>query len=460
MTANAKTGITVAAVCAAFSALALAFLSDSGGTHLIRPAIPLVDTNFLDTSTTRRSYADLVRAGADLSDFDCYVCHDKKTPPPLRFDTNQNLIVAAEHIGSSTFSPDDIGTNDLAGLIARFRAHSDPVSAFLWQSFSNSEQTLLMNYKPSQPGSKQAQDLVVPALNTIIGEPCIYEPERFKGILLGAETVVHLQQSQTGSNLAHLNRLLLEDAFPLELARNRHADIVMGHGKHGRNNNCFNCHNETNLLFLQPRDGRELTFSQSSQLCGSCHGPTKADWDAGAHGRTSGFWDRNPGAKGYSTFSEDEIKDWPGLAKKLTQHTDAVSAVLWQRLSSRDQEMLANHQASGPGSNPAQVTVVQVLNKIIGEPSIHEDKRFQGVFLRAETTDLMKQSATGPSLGRLNRLLLEDAYPLDLSRNIERKDCVNCHNPHYPHFPSRRPAPGPHPLREATVADALPAPQQ
>src|ERR1035441_6785956 len=62
MTANAKTGITVAAVCAAFSALALAFLSDSGGTHLIRPAIPLVDTNFLDTSTTRRSYADLVRA--------------------------------------------------------------------------------------------------------------------------------------------------------------------------------------------------------------------------------------------------------------------------------------------------------------------------------------------------------------------------------------------------------------
>jgi hypothetical protein len=33
MTANAKTGLTLAIVCAAFSALALAFLSDAGGTR-------------------------------------------------------------------------------------------------------------------------------------------------------------------------------------------------------------------------------------------------------------------------------------------------------------------------------------------------------------------------------------------------------------------------------------------
>ena len=32
----------------------------------------------------------------------------------------------------------------------------------------------------------------------------------------------------------------------------------MGHGTHGRNNNCFNCHNETKLDTLQSRDGREL----------------------------------------------------------------------------------------------------------------------------------------------------------------------------------------------------------
>ena len=48
MTAQAKTGCTAAALCAAFSALALVFLSDSGGAGPTRPAIALVGTNFLD----------------------------------------------------------------------------------------------------------------------------------------------------------------------------------------------------------------------------------------------------------------------------------------------------------------------------------------------------------------------------------------------------------------------------
>jgi hypothetical protein len=75
-----------------------------------------------------------------------------------------------------------------------------------------------------------------------------------------------------------------------------HSDIVMGHGSHGRNNNCFNCHNENNLTLLQTRDGHEVTFTNSQLLCGSCHGPTLRDWEAGVHGRTSGFWDRDLGA--------------------------------------------------------------------------------------------------------------------------------------------------------------------
>ena len=56
----------------------------------------------------------------------------------------------------------------------------------------------------------------------------------------------------------------------------------MGHGEQGRNNNCFNCHDETNLELLQTRDGRVVKFQDSPQLCGSCHGPTYEDWEAGA----------------------------------------------------------------------------------------------------------------------------------------------------------------------------------
>lgn len=75
-----------------------------------------------------------------------------------------------------------------------------------------------------------------------------------------------------------------------------HNDLVMGHGSHNRNNNCFNCHNETNLLLLQTRDGRALKLLDSTPLCGSCHGPTYRDWEAGIHGRTGGFWDPKAGA--------------------------------------------------------------------------------------------------------------------------------------------------------------------
>jgi formate-dependent nitrite reductase cytochrome c552 subunit len=171
MNARAKTSATLILLAVIFSALAAAFCFN----FLAKPAplypIALVDTNFLSTATVRRSYADLARAGEDLSDFDCYACHEKGKPPRLRFDTNQNLIVPKEH-----------------------------------------------------------------------------------------------------------------------------PDIVMGHGRHGRNNNCFNCHNENNLELLQTRDGHEVKFADSPALCGSCHGPTYRDWEAGAHGRISGYWDRELGA--------------------------------------------------------------------------------------------------------------------------------------------------------------------
>jgi hypothetical protein len=171
MSPLAKTLATLAMLCGVFALLAATFLLDLWGRpKAVLYPIPLVDTNFLDTATVRRSYADLVRLKEDLSDFDCYACHEKGKAPILRFDTNQNLIVPKQH-----------------------------------------------------------------------------------------------------------------------------PDIVMGHGSHGRNNNCFNCHNETNLVLLQTRDGRPLSFSNSTQLCGSCHGPTYRDWEAGAHGRVSGDWNRTVG---------------------------------------------------------------------------------------------------------------------------------------------------------------------
>lgn len=150
-----------------FLALTALFGAGFWGLSSPLPPIPLVDPAFTNTATVRQSLGELIRAGADTSDFECYTCHDRKKPPPLRFDANKNLIIPKEH-----------------------------------------------------------------------------------------------------------------------------EDIVMGHGRHNRNNICFNCHDEANLEVLQTRDGRELKLAESTPLCGSCHGPTYRDWEAGVHGRTSGYWNR------------------------------------------------------------------------------------------------------------------------------------------------------------------------
>ena len=159
------TGLT-----AVFLALAAAFLLELWGRPAAPAPVPLVDPKFISTATARTNYADLIQAKADLSDFDCYGCHEKGKPPPLRFDADHNLVIPKEH-----------------------------------------------------------------------------------------------------------------------------SDIVMGHGRHNRNNQCYNCHDESNLELLQTRDGRELKLSESPALCGSCHGPTYRDWEAGVHGRTSGYWNRQGG---------------------------------------------------------------------------------------------------------------------------------------------------------------------
>lgn len=168
--AGAKINLILAGVVVAFAGLAVLLVADIWGRTPAQPPIPLVDPAFLETTPVRQGYADLVAAKEDLSDFDCYACHEKNKPPPLKFDANHKIIIPKEH-----------------------------------------------------------------------------------------------------------------------------SNITLNHGSHDRNNLCYNCHNEQNFLTFQARDGRLLKFEDSSKLCGSCHGPTYGDWEGGAHGRTSGFWDRKQG---------------------------------------------------------------------------------------------------------------------------------------------------------------------
>jgi hypothetical protein len=80
--------------------------------------------------------------------------------------------------------------------------------------------------------------------------------------------------------------------------------------------------------------------------------------------------------------------------------------------------VLTNYQSSPSNLKQAQEVVVRALNKTILGPALYEAARFKGVSLRPATTNLVQQNPTGLDLADLNRLLIEDAYPSELSRSL------------------------------------------
>jgi hypothetical protein len=126
-------------------------------------------------------------------------------------------IVTHQIIGTprTIFSVREI--KDLNEIIQKWSGQSNAISAFMWQSLSNEWRPYLTNYPPSASNSI-VQDIVLQALNETIGGANIYESNRFHGISLSPETTNLLKQAPTtGPSLAHLNRLLLEDAYKNEL---------------------------------------------------------------------------------------------------------------------------------------------------------------------------------------------------------------------------------------------------
>jgi Tat protein translocase TatC len=120
---------------------------------------------------------------------------------------------------------------------------------------------------------------------------------------------------------------------------------------------------------------------------------------------------------GVSTFSADDFRNLGSLAKKLRQPSDTVSAYLSGQLSDATRRALTNYHGwfSRPGL--LQTNLVQDFNKIVAGDCIFDAQRFAGLTLRAEAQQLLAQQPQGSDLLRLNRLLLEDAFPKELSRS-------------------------------------------
>jgi MscS family membrane protein len=117
--------------------------------------------------------------------------------------------------------------------------------------------------------------------------------------------------------------------------------------------------------------------------------------------------------RGPATLCADDFVDMAGLVTKLQEPT-RMSNYLWGGLSVRTQGLLQEYNSETDAE--AREALAQDLSSIIHGPSVYTIDRFSTIKRRPETEALTAENPTGDDLARLNRLLLEDAFPKEIAR--------------------------------------------
>lgn len=97
------------------------------------------------------------------------------------------------------------------------------------------------------------------------------------------------------------------------------------------------------------------------------------------------------------------------LLNKLTLSQD----IYWQL--SADTRNLVSKLDSAAATQELRQALISDLNRISRAP-IYDSQRFAGIELSAESRELLRRNPRGEELTRLNRMLLEDAFPLEIPR--------------------------------------------
>lgn len=124
--------------------------------------------------------------------------------------------IMAENSQSSIWSGD---ITNLADLVNAITSKSNPVAAWLNSVLDETVKTSLAAFDPSDEASvKAAGSALAKNLSAIIKGPSIYDKARFADAHLQSETEELVHGDPQGLRLVEMNRALLVDAFPGDIA--------------------------------------------------------------------------------------------------------------------------------------------------------------------------------------------------------------------------------------------------
>ena len=120
-----------------------------------------------------------------------------------------------------------------------------------------------------------------------------------------------------------------------------------------------------------------------------------------------------------------ELRDSTNLAVKLRDKRDPVSDYLASQLSPEMQQTLKVYDGTSPLPQADQRRLIDELNGLLRGPSLYDEQRFAQVKLTDEAQKFIKLNPQGENLIRLNRVLLEEAYPAEIARTTKYSWNVN-----------------------------------
>lgn len=134
-------------------------------------------------------------------------------------------------------------------------------------------------------------------------------------------------------------------------------------------------------------------------------------------GKTLNGWIQEPVAP--TTLVREDVLDQAGFIRLLNERADPVSAFLNENLDSAGRAGLA--AAVSGNTNPRQTLspILKSINLLLKSDDFYNPVRFGGVSLRPQTRQLLLKKPREYELARLNRLLIEDAYPKELAKSPE-----------------------------------------
>jgi len=119
-------------------------------------------------------------------------------------------IIFASTLGSSIFQASDFV--NMPALIGKIKDGQDPVSIYIRNQFSPEARQLLEQNAPNQ-------EALVNEFNGLLKGASLYQEQRFEGIQLSQDTKTLLDKNPQKEDLIRLNRMLMEDTYPVEIKR-------------------------------------------------------------------------------------------------------------------------------------------------------------------------------------------------------------------------------------------------